>query len=348
VNAPGTFITYAKGRRVDRSAGARRFWGNALDAAARADTPDWPPDSLRQYDTMTVADLWRSNGASDDDLAIARMGYLDLLGDGVDAISALNGLRETALRYPGDTHFRIEGGNDRLPNAFAARLRGQIRYGAAVVRIDHGPSSVRVAIKDASGVHEMSADRLICAVPFTTLRDVAIVPALSPSKARAIQEALSTSVTRTFLQCRTRFWAAEGLSGGAMTDLPIMSLGSATEGQPGPRAILEAYAGGANARTQAAMSIPNRLDFVIDQASRVFPALRSSVEGGTSVSWSDDPWARGAYAWFKPGQMTEFLPSTVRPEGRVHFAGDHTSALPGWMQGALASALRVVEEIRDA
>jgi monoamine oxidase len=74
--------------------------------------------------------------------------------------------------------------------------------------------------------------------------------------------------------------------------------------------------------------------------------LLHAFEGGTSISWSTE--AKGAYAWFKPGQLPLLPPRADRAEGRVHFAGDHTSALPGWMQGALASAQRVVEEIQNA
>jgi monoamine oxidase len=32
-------------------------------------------------------------------------------------------------------------------------------------------------------------------------------------------------------------------------------------------------------------------------------------------------------------------------DGRIHFAGEHTSPWTGWMQGALESARRVVAEI---
>ena len=35
----------------------------------------------------------------------------------------------------------------------------------------------------------------------------------------------------------------------------------------------------------------------------------------------------------------------AHPEGRVHFAGEHTSMWTGWMQGALDSARRVAREI---
>ena len=34
-----------------------------------------------------------------------------------------------------------------------------------------------------------------------------------------------------------------------------------------------------------------------------------------------------------------------RPEGRVHFAGEHTSAWAGWMEGAIDSGQRAAEEI---
>jgi monoamine oxidase len=38
----------------------------------------------------------------------------------------------------------------------------------------------------------------------------------------------------------------------------------------------------------------------------------------------------------------------AKPEGRIHFAGEHTSACIGWMQEALEPARRVVGEIRGA
>jgi len=40
-----------------------------------------------------------------------------------------------------------------------------------------------------------------------------------------------------------------------------------------------------------------------------------------------------------------FLDTLAAVEGRIHFAGEHTSPWTGWMQGALESARRVVREI---
>jgi monoamine oxidase len=44
--------------------------------------------------------------------------------------------------------------------------------------------------------------------------------------------------------------------------------------------------------------------------------------------------------------MTALLPQIAAPEGRIHFGGD-TSASPGWMEGVLESAERVVREIEQ-
>ena len=46
-----------------------------------------------------------------------------------------------------------------------------------------------------------------------------------------------------------------------------------------------------------------------------------------------------------PELQREFLDTLAAVEGRIHFAGEHTSPWTGWMQGALESARRVVREI---
>jgi monoamine oxidase len=43
--------------------------------------------------------------------------------------------------------------------------------------------------------------------------------------------------------------------------------------------------------------------------------------------------------------MTSMMPEMIRPEGRIHFAGEHTSSWMGWMEGALESGERAAREI---
>ena len=94
------------------------------------------------------------------------------------------------------------------------------------------------------------------------------------------------------------------------------------------------------------MSEPERAATALAQARQLFPELSTECEGAVSHCWGLEPWQRGSFALHTPGQIG-FLDVLARREGRVHFAGEHTSPWTGWMQGALESARRVVEEINS-
>lgn len=308
--------------------------------------PAWPGPAALRYDGMTLAALLRARGASPGAVAAMRLGYLDEWGDGVDACSALSLLRDLVQQGPGGAAYVVEGGTDRLPRAFAARLGERVRYGAEVTAIHHDGRGVRVGLGARGRLEVLEADYLVCALPFPTLRAVRVTPPFSAGKRRAVEGLRTTSVTRVYLQLRARCWDPGETA--VPTDLAVMHLADATVGQPGPRAVLEAFVTGPSARRMAAMAPEARVAFAREQAERVHPGVAAAFERGASYCWDADPWARGDYAWFAPGELGAFLPHLARPEGRVHFAGDHTSALPGWMQGALGSGLRAAEEVHAA
>ena len=59
-------------------------------------------------------------------------------------------------------------------------------------------------------------------------------------------------------------------------------------------------------------------------------------------------WARGAYAFYQPGEVGSLYPQAAAPVGRMVFAGDHTTSAPGWMESAIKSGERAALEILDA
>ena len=316
-----------------------------LKAVHAADTQGRLLAQYGKYDQMTFADYLRGQGASPAAIKILNLGLPVGLGDGGEHHSALNLLREAAYRSIRTQSFTIRGGTDRLPKALASRLGDRVHYGSPVVRIEQEASGVRVIAMARGSSRTFSADRVICAVPYAVLRTVAFLPALSRDTRAAIEELPNTSVVKVFVQTRTRFWLAEGQSGGASTDLPLTLLSERTINQSGSRGILEAYVAGAAARRLCPLSQEERLRAVTTDLVKLFPAIADQYEAGTSKCWDEDEWSRGAYAWFRPGQMTRFLPTLGKAEGRIHFAGDHTSPMPGWMEGALHSAERVVKEV---
>jgi monoamine oxidase len=310
--------------------------------------PNWPAAALKKYDQLTFAEFLRSRGASADAVALLSVGLPSGLGDGAGSVSALNLLRESLHREQAKHAYTIRGGTDMLPRALAGRLADRISYGAPVVRLEQNTDGIRVVTLRAGEHQTLACDRLVCAIPFSVLRKIDIEPRFSSEKQRAIEQLQYTSVARTYLQTSRRFWLDDGLSGNAATDLPVMGVYERTINQPGRRGILESYAAGPSARQLTAMSEGERVQTALAGVGKVFPGIREQFEGGAAKCWDSDEWARGAYAWFKPGQMSSLLPFIARPEGRVHFAGEHASTAPGWMQGALESGNRVAQEIVEA
>lgn len=335
-------------RGLSRSALWAKYVVSVLRELGDVEAAEWPSASLRRFDRMTFAEFLRQQGASPGAVAILRLGLAAQLGEGADAVLALDLLREAAPRAAMKQTFSIRGGSDTFTKAFAARLGERIHYGLPVMRIEHNSRGVRVICSQAGMPQPFAAAYLICAIPFTVLRRVEVAPGFSPEKQQAVAQLGNTSVVPVFMQTRERFWLDEGLTGSATTDLPIMTAYDKAHYLPGRRGMLEAYVAGERARKLAAMPTDERLNFTIGQMRQLLPRLYEYYEGGASVCWDDEKWTRGAYAWFRPGQMEALLPHLTRPEGRVHFAGDHTSPWPGWMNGALQSGCRAAREVHQA
>ncbi|MEW6211164.1 MAG: FAD-dependent oxidoreductase [Acidobacteriota bacterium] len=304
---------------------------------------DWPPDDLREMDHLTLADMLRREGASDGAIEMIDCLHLGLLGFGFDSISALGGILSERMSLLAPS-YEIEGGNDRLPQAFKKKLKKAFKKQCVVRRVEQSESGVTVVYSTGGETRQLTADRAVCALPFAVLGEVEFSPALSEDKQRAIGEIKLTPVTRSYLQFRSKTWERSGFDGNGMTDMKIQNTYAPTLAQPGERGILACYAAGQRALELSAMSEDERQDYTLRKMETLFGGL-SGAEKGVSQIWHDDEYARGGYTYFQPDQITELLPAAQRVEGRIHFAGEHTSLWHGWMQGALESGNRAASEI---
>lgn len=238
---------------------------------------------------------------------------------------------------------KIKGGSELLPKAFAHRLANKIHYGCPVVRIEQDAGAARAIFLRAGSPHTLSADRILCAVPFSVLRNIELPANFSERRRSIIKRLQYDSVSRVFLQSKKRFWEDKGLSGFGLTNEAV-EIWHPTWNQPGPRGILMTYARPREGERIANMRPGDRITSTLNQFEGIFPGMRENFEGGTSKCWIEDEWSRGAWAFVAPG---DFLVASS-PEGRIHFAGEHLSPWFSWMQGALDSGLRVVKEINEA
>ena len=361
-DSPGADLTAVNGRPASTRQG-QLAWMLDLKPDERTKTPaelldryvgELPPDLAdpaasrsavarwEAYDRVTWPDWLRSRGASPDAVRLMTTG-----GDS-GGLSALYVLRQYAMLRTSTQRYKIGGGMDRLPGAMAASLPGIIRYNAPVIRVERQSTRFRVDYREGAAVRSIAAARVVFAVPASTMRAIEMKPRLSRLKEQAIEQLSYYDGVRFLFQVKRPFWKAAGLSGSARTDRATETWNAAEDSATSPRGILGATTGGEIGRRTLGMTPEMSLSFGIDLVADAFPAIRSDFEKGVVHRWSAEPWARGAFAVYGPGQMTTMMPQLASAEDGLHFAGEHTSVWTGWMEGALESGERTAREVLSA
>ncbi|MCC6394396.1 MAG: FAD-dependent oxidoreductase [Bryobacterales bacterium] len=310
--------------------------------------PNWSPAPFQELDNILASDFLLKNGASPAAIQLLGCGLCGLYGDGVDSFSALMLLLGAALLQNAKSDFEIVNGNDNLPRVLAQTLGSSINYGAEVTSIEQNNYGVTVTYSRLAATRSIQADYAVCAMPFPRLMLINFSPSLPALIEEMIQNVGNTSVTRVFQQAQSRFWAKGPNASESIELAKNHALVLSAYNGPGTRGILEAYLAGQAARYADVLPETARLGEMLDFVRTTFPDADSECEGGQTWSWDKDVWAKGAYAFFRPGQFTKYWTSLTAPAGKIHFCGDQTSLWVGWMEGAVLSGNRAAQEVLDA
>ena len=240
------------------------------------------------------------------------------------------------------------GGMDAIVDAFKSRVGGAIRYRAVVTGIRKTPDGVRIVWQDADSGDDrvLDADFAICTIPAPVLKD--IPNDFGPETRSAIEAATFVPAVKIAFQARRRFWEDDhGIYGGiSWTDQDITQIWYPPYGYHRRKGILiGAYIWDdrpGQGERFGGMSPAERLQAAIAEGERLHPGYAAEIENGVSRAWAMVPFQRGGWpeAYDPPAALQ-------RPDGAVHFAGDQTTALPGWQEGAVLSAHAAVAAIGE-
>ncbi len=334
----------------ERGRAASELWDEItkdLRAMVEADPVAGWDHIVREYDSYTLREFLEIKGFSEG--AIEMYGVMNFVEAGINN-AVTEEFREDFGKAYEDMQ-EIVGGSDNLPNAFYRAMPDRIRFGAEVHAIDQDTDSVTVHFKTESGRYSVSGDYAIVTLPFSVLRQVEVMTPFSREKQRAIRQLNYSASTKVLFQVRERIWETEdGIYGGAtVTDLPIRRMNYPTPDPTTSRGILLAsYTWDQDAARWGAMDEETRLEEALDDVAKIHPRIREVYEVGASHAWYDDRFANGAFALFEAGQQTQLQADIVKPEGRIHFAGEHCSLYHAWIQGALESGLLAARAIHEA
>jgi len=301
----------------------------------------------REYDQYSVREFLELKGWSE--------GMIEMFGLLNNQEAMMNSSFLELFREDGGNYYtnmcQIVGGADHLPHAFLPELGSRIRYGARMIAMDQTPDEVIIHYQTRSGRFEARGDYAIITVPFPVLRHVEVLKPFSRPKQRAIRQLHYDASAKIFFQTRRRFWETdEGIfGGGTVTDLAIRNLYYTDYGKETGRGILlVSYTWSEDAQRWGSLLPHERIEQALENVAMIHPQIRDEFETGASHMWHDDPFAGGAFALFDPGQQTLLHDEIVKPEGRIHFAGEHASLYHAWIQGAFESGLRAAITIHQS
>jgi monoamine oxidase len=235
--------------------------------------------------------------------------------------------------------FRLKGGNQELPNAFAKRLGARVKLNCPIVSIKHGSSGVTITYKEFDEEKEMSADFLANCIPLPAFKNIPITPALSPEKQFVIENVVYDSYSRFVFQARSKFWLEDKLSINMEFDHPdIRSIWQVADEVDTHRVALMATGPGGISAQRALAGF-----------RQVYPGKRDTIEQALVKDWTKEQFAFTCERLHFPmGKLNKFWPQVMKPYGRIHFAGAYADNLNWGMEASTRSANRVASEIEKA
>jgi monoamine oxidase len=250
--------------------------------------------------------------------------------------------------------FKVRGGNSRLVNALARKIGlKNIRTEQVVVGIRHINRRVQVQVEGSGST--IIADYCVCAIPAHCLIDIDWGKKPPKEHLEAAAQLQYARITKTAVLCSRRFWHEPRTGGYSVcTNLASDFCFDSTFGQKGTRGILCSYAIGDKA-IDIASSPQDELKYWIVEDVANANGLNWNAEDSKKIAlalqqqpWQADPYTRGAYAFYRPGQWFTVRTTLQKRFGRVFFAGEHIADWQGFMEGAVQTGYDAARAILKA
>jgi monoamine oxidase len=248
------------------------------------------------------------------------------------------------------TMFQPVGGMDHIPMAFAKKLGSVVRYGCEVRRIRQSDTGVTVNYRGATGADEtITADYCVCAMPLTIARTL---DTDFSTEIRTILDSVQYDSAYKVAWDAPRFWEKEKNIFGGISYLQqsIDAVWYPSAELFSERGVL--IAGYSLESFSALGKFPNPEDMIVSSRRSVellHPGHGKDLSSPVYISWGRIPHNLGS--WISEGTRLhpaeKSLAILQRPDKRVYFAGDHTSHLVGWQEGAALSAHRVINQLGE-
>jgi tryptophan 2-monooxygenase len=228
-----------------------------------------------------------------------------------------------------------------------------------VTRLSRGPDG-RIGVTDRWGVTRWYAAVLVTCQSWLLTTYMQTEESLfSPKLWMALDRTRYMQSAKTFVMVDRPFWRERDPATGqyrmsmTLTDRLTRGTYLFDNGDDKPAVICLSYSWMSDALKMLPLPVDKRVRLALDALKKIYPDLdiESHIIGDPiTVSWESDPNFLGAFKGALPGHYRynhrmycHFMQQEMPPEERgIFLAGDDVSWTPGWVEGAVQTALNAV------
>ncbi|MBE7383928.1 MAG: FAD-dependent oxidoreductase [Leptolyngbya sp. SIO1E4] len=205
-----------------------------------------------------------------------------------------------------DEAYTVDGGSGQVIDRLSQKLSGQIQLRKCLTKVEAEQSGFQLTFADGDGV---AADYVILTVPPAVLRNIDLAVELPSDFKRFIQAVDLGKNDKLFAQFDEKVWRqADGFVDQVWCDGPFAVGWEATTPMPHrTEGTLVFFYGGEQSEALQTESTRSQGEKALEVLEAFIPESRSAAtQQFVRTHWFGEPYTQGAYANFKPGQLSEF------------------------------------------
>ena len=239
--------------------------------------------------------------------------------------------------------YTAKDGNMSIPEAMASNLSNEVQLSKKAVAITSTQNNVKITCEDGSVYR---AEHVVCSVPFSVLKNIIISPSIVGPQAVAINTLRSQKLSLLHMVPKSPFWQKDGMSPNMFTDGKAGMVVAERKGSSSSEVTsLTAWLRGPLADELDKMAEADAIGSVIASIEALRPSAKGQLEPVAYHSWFQNPFSKGDWAIWGPGQISKFGTDVATPHKQIHFCGEHTAVSNRGMEGAMESGERAALEI---
>ncbi len=249
------------------------------------------------------------------------------------------------LDHLGGNHVIING-YSKLPEGLLKEVKNS---GLLEIHLDHEVTAIkdeghRVVVTTPHG--KFDANVVVCTVPLKVLKAIHFNPPLSARKQEAIENLGMAIHEKILLHFDEPFWPNDVhylLPYDPETGFwrEIINLHHFIKEKSGGTLLISSYA----ERTELEVSDNKLVESALNMLIRIFGNKVSKPKWSKITRWYKDPFVQGAYSYHTEKSSLRDNEDLSEPQGKICFAGEHTSQFPSSVDGAYLSGIKAAKDV---